>query len=163
MSTPLARKGADPGSGTVPGRGRRANSFGRIALALDLIALSAGAAAVAALSPTSSPTGHVPSEPLGWMIVFSVLVLVLFRLRGMYTAPLRLELTEALREIVSATAIAAVLTMAARVLTTNEAYVAAETVRHWAVVVPLLLAGRGAVLLAEGHRAGSAWPGGGHS
>src|SRR5215211_1681522 len=152
MSTPLASQGADRDPQSARRGVRDANWFGWSALALDLIMLAAGAAMVAVLSPTSSPTGHVPSEPLEWMLVFSVLVLVLFRLRGMYTAPLRLELTEALRAIVSATAIAAVLTMAARVLTTNEAYVAAETVRHWAVVVPLLLAGRAAVLLGEGRR-----------
>jgi exopolysaccharide biosynthesis polyprenyl glycosylphosphotransferase len=143
MSNPLGTKGL--------GRDPR-NWFGWSALALDLVMLGAGAGIVAALSPTSSPTGHVPSEPFEWMLVYSVLVLALFRLRGMYTAPLRLELTEALREIVSATAIAAVLTMAARVLTTNEAYVAAETVRHWVVVCPLLLAGRAVALLAEGRR-----------
>ncbi len=128
------------------------NSFGWQALSLDVVMLSAGVATVAILSPTSSPTGQVPSEPAGWMVVFSVLVVLLFRLRGMYAAPMHLELTEALREIVSATAIAAVLTMAARVLTTNEAYVAAETVRHWLVVVPLLMAGRSVVLLSEARR-----------
>jgi len=128
------------------------DSFGRRALLLDGILLAVGAAVVAALSPTASPTGQVPNEPLEWMLVYSALVLVLFRLRGMYKAPLRLELTEALREIISATAIAAVLTMAARVLTTNEAYVAAETVRHWVVVVPLLMAGRAVVLLDEARR-----------
>jgi exopolysaccharide biosynthesis polyprenyl glycosylphosphotransferase len=128
------------------------NSFGWQALALDAVMLGAGVAIVSALSPTSSPTGQVPSEPIGWMVAFSVLVLLLFRLREMYTPPMRLELTEALREIVSATAIAAVLTMAARVLTTNEAYVAAETVRHWLVAVPLLLAGRSVVLLGEARR-----------
>jgi exopolysaccharide biosynthesis polyprenyl glycosylphosphotransferase len=128
------------------------NSYGRSALILDLLMLSAGAAIVAALSPTESPTGHVPSEPFGWAVAYSVVVVVLFHLRGMYTAPMRLELTEAFREIVAATAIAAVLTMAARVLTTNEAYVAAETVRHWAVVVPLLFAGRSLVILTEGRR-----------
>ena len=128
------------------------NTFGQSALVLDVAVLIAGTAVVAALSPTSSPTGQVPSEPLEWSVLFSALVLVFFRLRGMYTPPLRLELTEALRAIVSATAIAAVLTMAARVLTTNEAYVAAETVRHWVVVVPLLLAGRSVLLLGEGRR-----------
>jgi exopolysaccharide biosynthesis polyprenyl glycosylphosphotransferase len=128
------------------------NAFGWQALAFDALTLGAGIAVVSALSPTSSPTGHVPSEPIGWMLAFSVLVVLLFRLRGLYTPPMRLELTEALREIVSATAIAAVLTMAARVLTTNEAYVAAETVRHWLAVVPLLLAGRAVVLLSEARR-----------
>ena len=128
------------------------NAFGWQALALDLVMLGAGVATVTALSPTSSPTGQVPSEPIGWMAAFCVLVVLLFQARGMYAAPMHLELTEALREIVSATAIAAVLTMAARVLTTNEAYVAAETVRHWVLVVPLLMAGRTVVLLSEARR-----------
>ena len=151
MSTPL---NTEPLPGEAPSlrSRRRPDRFGVRALALDLVMLGAGAAIVTALSPTSSPTGQVPAEPAGWMLIFSVLVVVLFQVRGMYTAPLRLELTEALREIVSATAIAAVLTMSARVLTTNEAYVAAETVRHWAVLVPLLLAGRVFVLLAEARR-----------
>ena len=128
------------------------NSFGWQALTLDVITLSAGVAIVTALSPTSSPTGQVPSEPIGFLVAFCAVVVLLFRLRGMYAAPMRLELTEALREIVSATAIAAVLIMAARVLSTNEAYVAAETVRHWLVMVPLLMAGRAVVLLSEARR-----------
>jgi exopolysaccharide biosynthesis polyprenyl glycosylphosphotransferase len=152
MTTPLVTKALERGAGTARGRFRHRNSFGWRALTLDVIMLGAGVATVAALSPTSSPTGQVPSEPIEWMVAYSVLIVVLFRLRGLYTAPLRLELTEALRAIVSATAVAAVLTMAARVLTTNEAYVAAETVRHWVAVVPLLLAGRAAVLLSEARR-----------
>jgi exopolysaccharide biosynthesis polyprenyl glycosylphosphotransferase len=128
------------------------NSFGWQALALDVLMLSAAVATVAALSPTSSPTGEVPNEPVGLLAAFSALVVLLFQLRGMYTPPMRLELTEALREIVSATAIAAVLVMAARVLATNEPYVAAETVRHWLVAVPFLMAGRAVVLMAEARR-----------
>jgi exopolysaccharide biosynthesis polyprenyl glycosylphosphotransferase len=152
MTTPLVTKRFYRDAGTARDRFGYGKPFGWSALTLDVIMLGAAAATVAAISPTSSPTGQVPSEPIEWMVAYSVLVLVLFRLRRMYTAPLRLELTEALREIVSATAVAAVLTMAARVLTTNEAYVAAETVRHWVAVVPLLLAGRAAVLLTEAHR-----------
>src|SRR5215218_6941114 len=152
MTTPRVSKPRDRHTGTGRDRSGRGNPFGWSGVALDVIMLGAAVATVAALSPTSSPTGQVPSEPIEWMVAYSVLVVVLLRLRGMYTAPLRLELTEAFRGIVSATAVAAVLTMAARVLTTNEAYVAAETVRHWVAVVPLLLAGRSAVLLTEAHR-----------
>lgn len=152
MSTPLTGKSIDRDGGTAWTRFWQRNPFGCAALVFDVLALSAAAAAVAALSPTSSPTGQVPSEPLEWTLGFSAVVLLLFQLRGMYTAPMRLELTEALRQIISATAVAAVLTMAARVLSTNEAYVAAETVRHWVAVVPLLMAGRAAALLGEAHR-----------
>ena len=152
MSTPLTSKRLERDGATSGNRFWERNRFGWTALVLDVLTLGAAAAAVAALSPTASPTGQVPSEPLEWTLGYSVVVLLLFQLRGMYRAPMRLELTEALREIVSATAIAAVLTMAARVLSTNEAYVAAETVRHWVAVVPLVMAGRAVVLLAEAHR-----------
>jgi exopolysaccharide biosynthesis polyprenyl glycosylphosphotransferase len=152
MGTPLTGKSIGRDGGTPRNRFWQRKPFGSTALLLDVLALAAAAAAVAALSPTSSPTGQVPSEPLEWTLGYSAVVLLLFQLRGMYRAPMRLELTEALRQIVSATAVAAVLTMAARVLSTNEAYVAAETVRHWVAVVPLLMAGRAVVLLAEAHR-----------
>jgi exopolysaccharide biosynthesis polyprenyl glycosylphosphotransferase len=152
MGTPLTGKSIGRDGGTPRNRFGQRNPFGSTALLLDVLALGTAAAAVAALSPTSSPTGQVPSEPLEWTLGYSAVVLLLFQLRGMYRAPMRLEVTEALRQIVSATAVAAVLTMAARVLSTNEAYVAAETVRHWVAVVPLLIAGRAAVLLAEAHR-----------
>ncbi len=130
----------------------RRNTFGWSALLADLLMLAAAAGVVAAVSPTSSPTGQVPSEPFAATLGFSAIVLLLFQLRGMYRAPLRLELTETLREILSATAIAAVLTLTARVLSTNEPYVAAETVRHWVPVVALVLAGRAVVLMAEARR-----------
>ncbi len=130
----------------------RRNTFGWTALLADLLMLAAAAGVVAAVSPTSSPTGQVPSEPFAATLGFSAIVLLLFQLRGMYRAPLRLELTETLREILSATAIAAVLTLTARVLSTNEPYVAAETVRHWVPVVALVLAGRAVVLMAEARR-----------
>jgi exopolysaccharide biosynthesis polyprenyl glycosylphosphotransferase len=130
----------------------RRNAYGWTALLADVLMLAAAAAVVAAVSPTSSPTGQVPSEPFEWTLGFSAIVLLLFQLRGMYRAPLRLELTETLREILSATAIAAVLTLTARVLSTNEPYVAAQTVRHWIPVVALVLAGRAVVLMAEARR-----------
>ena len=152
MGIPLTGNSIDRDGGTAWNRFSPGNPFGWTALVLDALALAAAAAAVAAVSPTSSPTGQVPGEPLEWSVGYSLVVLLLFQLRGMYKAPMRLELTEALRQIVSATAVAAVLTMAARVLSTNEAYVAAETVRHWVAVVPLLVAGRAAVLLTEAHR-----------
>jgi len=118
---------------------------------MDIAMLAATVVAVRLLSPTSSPTGAVPKEPIGWLLAFSVLVLVLFRVRGMYVAPLRLELTETLRLVASGTALAALLGMVARVLLVDDSYVAAETVRHWLVAVPLLTVGRGFVLSSERH------------
>ena len=49
-----------------------------------------------------------------------------------------------------ASALAAVLSMTARVLVTNDAYVAAETVRHWVAAIPLLAVSRVGLLWSEG-------------
>ncbi len=117
----------------------------------DVVMLTLAVGVVELASPTVSPTGEVPREPLGWLLLFCVLVLVLFRLRGMYRAPLRLELTETLRLVAAGTALAATLAMAARVLFANDPYAAAETIRHWLAAAPLLLVGRAAVLSREAH------------
>jgi exopolysaccharide biosynthesis polyprenyl glycosylphosphotransferase len=132
-----------------------------LAPAADITMLAVAAVAAQLLSPTDSPTGHVPPEPLIWSVFFSIAVLALFTLRGMYVPAMRLELLEELRLVVSATAVAATVVMTARVLTTNEPYVAAETVRHWFLAMLLLAAGRGALLLRErrARRNGAArWP-----
>jgi exopolysaccharide biosynthesis polyprenyl glycosylphosphotransferase len=149
----LAAPAVDGRSGTTY-RPRR--PFGQRALITDLLALGLAVAIVELVSPTTSPTGQVPSTPLLWLLMFCALTLLLFQARRMYVAPLRLELTEVARLVIAATALAAVLTMGGRVVLTNEAYVAAETVRQWAVTMPLLLAGRAGVLWSEarGRRSG---------
>jgi exopolysaccharide biosynthesis polyprenyl glycosylphosphotransferase len=76
-------------------------------------------------------------------------VLVCFALRDAYVAPLRLDALDALRLVVMGSALAAVLTMTARVLVANDAYVAAETVRQWLAAVPLLAVGRLGLLWSE--------------
>jgi exopolysaccharide biosynthesis polyprenyl glycosylphosphotransferase len=106
-------------------------------------------AVVELLSPTASPTGGVPREPIAWLLAFCLLVPVLFEMRGMYEPPLRLELTEALRLVAAGTALAATILMACRVLLANDAYVAAETVRHWLVAIVFLSLGRALLLSGE--------------
>ena len=153
MTTPLVSKGFDRDTGTARARRQHGDPFGWSALALDVVTLSAR------YRLSDRDIAHLVTHRRGAERADRVDGDLLRAGRwscsgcaGCTAAPMRLELTEALREIVSATAIAAVLTMAARVLTTNEAYVAAETVRHWVVAVPLLMAGRGVVLLAEARR-----------
>ena len=148
-----AAPAVDGRSGTIY---RRRRPFGQRALITDLLALGLAVAIVEVVSPTTSPTGQVPATPLLWLLTFCALTLLLFQARRMYVAPLRLELTEVARLVLAATALAAVLTMGGRVVLTNEAYVAAETVRQWAVTMPLLLAGRAGVLWSEarGRRSG---------
>lgn len=91
MTTPLITKSLGRDARAPQTRFWERNRFAWSALVFDVLTLSAAAAAVAALSPTSSPTGQVPSEPVEWTLAFSMVVPLLFYLRGMYKAPLRLE------------------------------------------------------------------------
>jgi exopolysaccharide biosynthesis polyprenyl glycosylphosphotransferase len=132
--------------------------YARRALFVDASVLAFVALLVTIASPTDSPTGGVPQTPPGWLLVMSAAVVLCFYVRGMYVPPLRLELTEALRMVVAGTALAVTVVMTARVLTANDPYVAAETVRYWLVAIVTLTAGRGVVLLLEARarRAGEA-------
>ena len=107
--------------------------------------------AVGMMSPTTSPTGSVPSEPIGWLLGFCVLVPLLFKVRGMYEPPLRLEFIETARLVVTGTAVAAIIGMAGRTLFANHPYVAAETLRHWILAMTFLTLGRAFLLSGEAH------------
>ena len=124
-------------------------SFGRRAFVLDVAMLAVTVLAVELLSPTASPTGGVPREPIGWLLAFCVLVLVLFKVRGLYEPPLRLEFTETLRLVLTGTALAAIVAMAGRVLAANHPYVAAETLRHWLLALVFVTLGRALLLSME--------------
>ena len=143
-------EGRGPGVPRENARTRPAlRGYARRSLTADVAMLALAALIVAAISPTGGPTGVVPEEPLVWSLSFSLLVLALFALQGMYSAPMRLDALDGMRPVISQTALAAVLVMAARVLTSNDAWVAAETVRHWVPAALLLAAGRVAVLVIE--------------
>jgi exopolysaccharide biosynthesis polyprenyl glycosylphosphotransferase len=123
--------------------------YGRRAFALDVAMLAIVAAILTLVSPTNSPTGSVPREPLVWALALPAAIIGMFRLQGMYSAPLRLDFLDGLRLVVTGAALAAVSVMTLRVLASNEAYVAAETVRHWLLAIPFLAGGRGALMWAE--------------
>jgi exopolysaccharide biosynthesis polyprenyl glycosylphosphotransferase len=124
-------------------------SYWRRALLTDLLFLAVAALLVTAVSPTDSPTGHIPSQPIGWTIGFPFVVTGLFYLRGMYKAPMRPDLLDTLRMVVTGTAVGAIIMVTGRVLFANDAYVAAETVRQLFLVAPLVAAGRCALLWFE--------------
>jgi exopolysaccharide biosynthesis polyprenyl glycosylphosphotransferase len=128
---------------------RRVWAFGRRALAIDATMLVFTLICVELASPTASPTGGVPTEPVGWLLAFCVLVPVLFKMRGMYEPPLRLDFAETLRLVVTGTALAAIVVMAGRVLFANQPYAAAETLRHWLLALGFLTLGRALLLTTE--------------
>ena len=125
-------------------------SFHARALAADLLGLALATGIVALISPTPSPTGGVPAEPLVWSLAYSAAVLAIAAGRGDFRSPMRPELAEVLRQVISTTALATILVITARVVLSDETYVAAETIRHWAAVLPILVVLRSAVLWREG-------------
>jgi exopolysaccharide biosynthesis polyprenyl glycosylphosphotransferase len=133
----------------APDRKAKRAPFGRRAFAIDVAMLVLAVVAVELLSPTASPTGGVPREPIGWLLGFCVLILVLFKIRGLYEPPLRLEFTETLRLVLTGTALAAILAMAGRTFAANHPYVAAETLRHWLVALVFVTLGRALLLSME--------------
>jgi exopolysaccharide biosynthesis polyprenyl glycosylphosphotransferase len=67
----------------------------------------------------------------------------------MYATPMRLDVLDTLRSVLTGTAVAAMVVISARVLFADDTWVASETVRHWLVAMPLLAAGRAGVLWRE--------------
>jgi exopolysaccharide biosynthesis polyprenyl glycosylphosphotransferase len=127
----------------------RAAGYARRALSVDVAMLAAASLIVAAIAPTPAPTGTVPEEPVIWSLAFSLAVVGLFALQRMYSPPWRLDALDCIRSVVSQSALAAILVMAARVVVTNDTYVAAETVRHWIPAALLLAMGRVVVMWWE--------------
>jgi exopolysaccharide biosynthesis polyprenyl glycosylphosphotransferase len=112
------------------------------AMALDLATIALAALVVALVSPTTSPSGRIPTEPLGWSLGFSLCLFAVFVLRGMYGPRLRQDLLEEVRLVVVAVAIAAATVIALRVVAANDRYTAAETVRHSFIAIGLISGGR---------------------
>jgi exopolysaccharide biosynthesis polyprenyl glycosylphosphotransferase len=132
--------------GVAP-RGLRSYA-GRV-LAGDVLALAFTTLLVAVISPTPSPTGAVPVEPMGWSLAFTAIVLAGAALRGDYRAPMRPDLLELLRQVLTTTAVSATFVLTARVLLANDKYAAAQVIRHWLALLPLLAGVRIVVLWRE--------------
>ena len=119
------------------------------ALVIDLSALLFALVVLGFVSPTASPTGYVPSTPPEWNAVFTAAVILSFFLGKLYTAPFRLDVLTTVRQIAAQSALAATAVMTLRVLVADDQYVAAETVRHWLLILPPLAVGRAGVVWAE--------------
>jgi exopolysaccharide biosynthesis polyprenyl glycosylphosphotransferase len=85
---------------------------------------------------------------VGWRIMFSVLVLVLFASRHLYATRLRVQFVDDLPRVVASTAVAAMAVIAARLLLEDDAN-AAETVYYWMFAGSCLVAGRAATHVAQ--------------
>jgi exopolysaccharide biosynthesis polyprenyl glycosylphosphotransferase len=89
-----------------------------------------------------SEAAGVSAPPLGSLVAFGGLVMILLAMRGMYAPRLRPELLENLRGVVSATSLAAMSVLALRELVAEQPELAAQTIRPWAFATAYLAAGR---------------------
>ncbi len=106
-------------------------------------------AAAAAATVVGAHQADLPSASVGWLVVFSVLILVFARLRGMYTPRLRLDVLDDLRGVVTTTALAAMVVLSARVALADGGLLAAETFRPWVFATVYLGAGRAALAWSQ--------------
>jgi exopolysaccharide biosynthesis polyprenyl glycosylphosphotransferase len=127
------------GQSTLPRveRARRGTaSWARVAFACDAAMLTA-AVFLSALTPTTRP-----ATPAPWALAFALLVVVFLNARGMYRPPLHLRALDAMRAIVTATALAAATVISAQAVLTDSSSVGGETVRIWVFTTILLAAVR---------------------
>jgi FlaA1/EpsC-like NDP-sugar epimerase len=108
----------------------------RLVVDVAMLALSSALVAlVARLEDASAP-------PVTWLAVYPVVVLVLFRIRGMYAQRVRLQVLDDLRGVVSATALAAMVVVTIRALVGEDALLAGQTIGQWVASAALLSTGR---------------------
>jgi exopolysaccharide biosynthesis polyprenyl glycosylphosphotransferase len=135
-----------------PRHGRREQLAARFSLrpeaawALARFSLDATLLAVGGLAAAlGSHAAKVDAAPVGWVILFGVLVIAIFAARGMYRPRLRAELLEELRVVIAATSLAAMAVLTLRALLTEPSDLAAQVIRPWAFATAYLAAGRGAL------------------
>jgi exopolysaccharide biosynthesis polyprenyl glycosylphosphotransferase len=126
------------GARGVVGRTRRLRPWTRTCIAVDALMLIA-AILVADLG---APRAGVPPTPAVWLALYPLLTFGVMAARGLYRPRVFLRVLDDLRVVVTATAIAAMLVLSARVLVADDPWVAAQTARIWAFASVYLLVGR---------------------
>jgi exopolysaccharide biosynthesis polyprenyl glycosylphosphotransferase len=111
-------------------------ALGRFLLDASLL----GAAGLAAA--LGSRAAGIDAAPIGWVVLFAVLVIAAFAARGMYRPRLRAELLEDLRGVVAATSLAAMAVLTLRELFTDPPDLAPQVIRPWAFAMVYVAAGR---------------------
>src|SRR5687767_1596182 len=111
-------------------------ALARFALDATLLAAAGLAAAL------GSRAAGIDAAPVGWVVLFAVLVLAVFAARGMYRPRLRAELLEDLRGVVAATSLSAMAVLTLRELLADPSNLATEVIRPWAFATVYVAAGR---------------------
>jgi exopolysaccharide biosynthesis polyprenyl glycosylphosphotransferase len=77
-----------------------------------------------------------------WLVGFPVVTFAMLWVRGAYAPQLTRRLLDELRDILYATASAAIITIATRALLSDDPHLAGQALRHWVLVAALLALGR---------------------
>jgi exopolysaccharide biosynthesis polyprenyl glycosylphosphotransferase len=113
------------------------------AWALAKFSLDATMLVLAGLATTlGSRAANVDAAPAGWLMLFAVLVLAAFAVRGVYRPRLRQEILEDLRGVIGITALAAMAVLTLRELFAAPADLSEQSIRPWAFATVYLAAGR---------------------
>jgi exopolysaccharide biosynthesis polyprenyl glycosylphosphotransferase len=128
--------------------GRRGQLAARLQLRPDTASALARFALDAALlfaagiaAGLGSRAAGVEAAPVGWTVLFAVLVLAVFAARGTYRLR-QAELLDDLRSVLAATSLAAMAVLTLRELLTNPPDLAAQVIRPWAFAMVYVAAGR---------------------
>jgi exopolysaccharide biosynthesis polyprenyl glycosylphosphotransferase len=123
-----------------------AGSWARGALLLDAAMLFAAALAA---ELGSGGAGIVQTSPV-WLFVYGAIVLLLLRLRGLYSWHVRLEALDDVRAVLTATGLAAMALLTLRLLLPGDIDdLAGQSIRLWAFSAVYLSAGRVALDWAQ--------------
>ncbi len=128
----------------LPWYDQRRSSWPQISLATDTAMLGAAVIFAGAVS-----RGSVPTMSLRWAVVLGILGLVALARKGLYRPPLQLRMIDTTRAIVTATGVATAVTISLRVILTDSARIADESVRLWLLATAFLAAGRLALAVYE--------------
>ena len=127
----------------VPARRPAPRVRPEVAWSLARLALDGGMLLVAALaSSLGSRAAGVDAAPAGWLVLFALLVVAAFAVRGMYRPRLRADILDDLRGVVTSTSLAAMAVLTLRALMTAPADLSAQSLRPWAFATVYLAAGR---------------------
>ncbi|MCC6223271.1 MAG: sugar transferase [Thermoleophilia bacterium] len=113
-------------------------AWGRFRLAVDAALIAAAVIA----SEVAWPAGGVPPAAMPWPAALPVLTFVFLWARGAYRVRRTLHVLDEVRLAASVAAVAGMTVITLRVVLTNDAYVAAQTIRAWGFIVIYLVAAR---------------------
>ena len=124
-----------PGTRPASRDRRHAWSWARTSLVADVLMLATADFMARLVLPSSTPS-------VFWTLVFSLLTLQLLYARGMYRPPFHLQVIEAGRVVVTASALALTIAISLRVAFTDASHVPAQSALFWLFAAGFLIAGR---------------------